>query len=285
MDHYIPTDIIQTICSFLGGCYISFAPVSKRFYTSYILSGLDKNTICITPNTTIEFLSFAISTGLEINTSLSSNIAKHGSLDLMKFVIEHGCPWDVYECIEYAIDRNKIEILDWIYSGEKRYSHFSLLDKASRIGNIEILKWAVDKWGERCDWNMSCIYAAHCVKKNPEILKWIIKNGCPWDDLVTYYFVVNNNFEMLKWCLDNGCPWYEETSISYRLTKKKNYTKLKWVIENGCPWDPKVFNKLLQREDFEMLKWAVDNGCPWDYDINLYNIKDKKLVEWFIKKK
>ncbi len=44
-------------------------------------------------------------------------------------------------------------------------------------------------------------------------MKWLRKNGCPWDSNTFSSAAENGNLENMKWLKKNGCPWNENTFV------------------------------------------------------------------------
>ena len=70
-----------------------------------------------------------------------------------------------------------------------------------------------------------------------DALKWLHKNGHPWDEWTCSWAAQGGHLEVLKWAYNYGCPWDERTCS--------------WAAELG---------------HLEVLKWARANECPWDRD-------------------
>jgi hypothetical protein len=59
---------------------------------------------------------------------------------------------------------------------------------------------------------------AHTCSQSPhfchlEILKYLQKNGCPWNSNVCSFAAKNGHIEVIKWSRENGCEWDSYTSM------------------------------------------------------------------------
>ena len=68
-----------------------------------------------------------------------------------------------------------------------------------------------------------------------ECLKYLHKNGCPWNAEATCGAAANGHLECLKYLHKNGCPW-NSRATSYA-AKNGHLECLKYLHQNGCPWD------------------------------------------------
>ncbi len=42
---------------------------------------------------------------------------------------------------------------------------------------------------------------------NLENMKWLLENGCTWDEKTFSEAAYNGNLENMKWLRENSCPW------------------------------------------------------------------------------
>ena len=68
-----------------------------------------------------------------------------------------------------------------------------------------------------------------------ECLKYLHKNGCPWDEDTTWYAALNGNLKCLKYLHENGCPWDENATC--HAAYEGQLECLKYLHQKGCPWD------------------------------------------------
>ncbi len=157
-------------------------------------------------------------------------LIKYGKLDLLQHAIGD-MPLSFPVC-ELAAESGQLNILKWAIE-KGYYSEYDWDSKicsiAARNGHLEILKWAREKG---CGWTATtCINAA--IKGHLHILKWAVENGCNWDKRVCRCAARNGHLDVLKWARINGCDW--DSSVCSSATVAGHLHVLKWARENGCP--------------------------------------------------
>jgi hypothetical protein len=95
-----------------------------------------------------------------------------------------------------------------------------------------------------------------------EALKWLRKEGCPWDKRVCASAARGGHLELIRWARINGCSWDEVTC--YNAASAGHLAILKWARASGCPWNHMICAFAAARGHLEVLQWARANGCPWD---------------------
>jgi hypothetical protein len=125
------------------------------------------------------------------------------NIQILKWVREHGCPWDEHTCTEaaskgdleklkwarehgcpctekaimYAIKNNQVETLNYLANADpcKPETIFRL---ATEEGKIHVLNWAVKKFPEYDHRNFRMLFNSdHPVKFQPQVLTWLYKKG------------------------------------------------------------------------------------------------------------
>ena len=110
--------------------------------------------------------------------------ASNGQLECLKYLHEHGCPWDEETC--------------WY---------------AAKNGHLECLKYAHE---QGCPWNVwTCWYAAKYG--HLECLKYAHEHGCPWDAKTYFCAMSNGNMEVILFLIEREHPHAQ----SLRLTWEK----------------------------------------------------------------
>ena len=66
-----------------------------------------------------------------------------------------------------------------------------------------------------------------------DIMKWLLANGCPCNNLTFHAASGNGNLDNMKWLRANGCPFGKATF--YNAVVNGNQYNIKWLKENGCP--------------------------------------------------
>ena len=118
-----------------------------------------------------------------------------------------------------------------------------------------------DSWVGEKESSKKLLYGS--VKNgNLEMIKFYIKNGCPWDENVCSYAAHGGHLEILKWARSEGCPW--DRWVCINSADKGHLEILKWARSQGCPWNKWVCILAALGGHLEILKYARSEGCPWD---------------------
>ena len=95
---------------------------------------------------------------------------------------------------------------------------------------------------------------------NLDILKWLKRNGCPWNEDTFTAAATHGNLENMKWLKKNGCHWKENTF--YGAVENGNIENMAWLKENNCPCKGTTFYLAVKGGNIETINWLKDNGCP-----------------------
>ena len=132
----------------------------------------------------------------------------------------------------------------------------------------ELLLWAKSTLG--CPYTICLVASTTNVKAcsmaakqgDLEMLQWLHRNGCPWNEETCMCAAEKGHLEILQWARMNGCPWNERTcSLAAR---NGHLGVLQWAHINGCSWNENTCASAARNGQMEVLQWAQTNGCPWN---------------------
>ncbi|KAL6070948.1 Ankyrin repeat domain-containing protein [Balamuthia mandrillaris] len=104
-------------------------------------------------------------------SNLCEAAADSGSLQVLQWARENGCPWDSKTC-----------------------------NRAAANGHLAVLQWARENG---CPWSEeTCANAAK--NGHLEVLKWARENGCRWDERTCVLAAEGGHEEVLKWARDHS---------------------------------------------------------------------------------
>jgi hypothetical protein len=147
-----------------------------------------------------------------------------GHLEVLKYLLNNGC-YLPNRTIDTAALFGRLEIVRYLYEDNDWSVDEYTIMSASQSGNLNLVKY-LHKW--ECPWDeRATAYAS--MDGNLEILKYLHENGCPWDSTSTCKAVIFNRLEVLKYLHQNGCP-IDESVISTSTNKPKIF---KYLYENG----------------------------------------------------
>jgi len=170
---------------------------------------------CIVPKLSeLEFRVFR-----EVNRESRDTIRRSGRELKDTFIVE---VWDEDDGT-YEEETRKIE-------GEDGQCHFCY--EAAETGNLALLRWL---WEEKMfEWDEGTINKAAEIG-HLHIVKYCMKQNCPFNELVCALAAVNGHLDVLKYLHENGAPWNRRTC---HFAAQNNHIEcLNYAKENGCPHD------------------------------------------------
>jgi len=92
-----------------------------------------------------------------------------------------------------------------------------------------------------------------------DVLQWLRKHGCPWDDWMLWYAACYGHVHILKWARaqDPPCPWN-----AIMCGEAPDLDTLRWMRQEGCPWDTGTVLQLAISGQLDMVQWALEQGAP-----------------------
>jgi hypothetical protein len=143
----------------------------------------------------VPLLAWARKNGAPWDREVCIRVVGMNQLEVIKWALEHDCPWYPVDCCLAAIANRNFAMLEWLRDSGKPWQSTVACSNAARAGNLEMLQWLRDNG---CPWDSwTCTGAA--AHNRFEVLKWAVANGCPWDDDVYYHAKNSGNAEMIKW--------------------------------------------------------------------------------------
>lgn len=180
------------------------------------------------------------------------------NIEILKYLRKNNCEWNSWSCSAAASTGN-LEILKWLRKEGCPWDQ-TTCGYAAREGHLDLLKWARSNGCEWSEWVFS--KAAQCG--DIEILEWLLREGCPWSRNACATAAEFGHLNVLKWLRDNGCEWCKMTCIC--AAAEGNLAVLQWARLNGCEWSSSVCSRAAEGGHLEILKYARTEGCPWNDD-------------------
>lgn len=179
------------------------------------------------------------------NEKICAAAARHGRLDILKWLRQKGFPWDDRTCVD-----------------------------AIRNNHFDVLKWAM-KCG--CPRNVyhNVIYVA-ILNGNPEIINWLHKKRVPLNGNENLSKYKKLSQTMMPWCEQHG---YANESLSEYVVRANHITLFKWIIEEGS-MHADILPHIINHQRYEMLILGAFRGYFTREDELQYY--DSKLRDWFL---
>lgn len=203
--------------------------------------------------------------GFTCDENVCAAAAAGGHLECLKFLHDHGVPWDIITCVD-AAKGGHLKCLKYAHeNGCKKVTQRGdficqspecVCAFASQYGQLECLKYA---HSVGFLWKSSTIY----LSRDIECIKYAHENGCPWDAFSTKCAAGRGNLDILKYLHENGCPWDEWTCTN--AAKEGKVQCLIYAHENGCPWSADTYYFACSAHQDACCEYLRAHGCPTDH--------------------
>lgn len=173
-----------------------------------------------------------------------------------------------YDLCVRSIENNLVKWLDWGCKNNYGWFNGQIIEHLCNIAainnSLESLKYLYENFNDKQLWGTTTTrYAASYG--NIDILKYLHKNGCPWDWKTCKYAVETDCLECLEYAHKNGCLWNEDvmnTAIQYG-----SINCIKYLDLNNCPTE---YNSVIVAARFgkvEVLKYIVSRNLFVEKDL------------------
>lgn len=164
-----------------------------------------KTTIAVTKYGRLECLKYALEHGCRVDRWVCDYAIINGHFDCFYYAFEKGCPRGD-ELSRYAAQYGTLELLKFVIQHCGMHEYISL--DASKNKNVECFEYVHNLGCRKLDACRSAAYVG-----NLDGLKFAHKNGYPWDANVCSGTVAYDHVDCLKYAVENGCPWNKEECL------------------------------------------------------------------------
>ena len=223
----------------------------------------------------------------DYNTAFKA--AKSGHLNVLKYVVEHGCPLTPGPFENHlnlhATAIVHTEVVKYLIGlGTPEMTLDRLCNLAAEKGNLELLMWLMEIG---CTYNQQELFGSATVRGHLKVLRWLHEErGWPIPDDIANKAAFSGHVAILEWLRSIGCSF--TTLTCERAAKGGHLEALKWLREVAdCAWDgmytliPICFQPWLlshhslqlfpientitaarEMKHYEVGSWAERHGCP-----------------------
>jgi hypothetical protein len=178
----------------------------------------------------IAMLEWVHSQGGELDEYVCSSAA---NLETLKWLREHGCPWESKRSCRSFASTGKLDMLEWAVENGLPW-HPTAGEVAAWGGYKEVLMWAIEK-GLPIEKSPGKVCAEAAHGGHFEMLKWLRDEGYTWERHTCSLAAKEGHWEVLKWAVENGCPLSFKTLRAVRKFYGEEIEVQKWLIEHRCP--------------------------------------------------
>jgi len=125
---------------------------------------------------------------------------------------------------------------------------------AGSLRDKDLLQFYLERDGRE----IACTSIA--LANNLPFIRWLQREGCPWNEWTGYAAAKRGDLEMLKWLRREGCPWDEYTCEA--AAREGHLEVLKWLRSEGCPWDEDTCEAAAREGHLDVLERLRSEGCP-----------------------
>ena len=179
------------------------------------------------------------------------------NLKLVKWLHSVGCPWN-NRATKTAVENRNIETLEWLCSQNPPCPINVASCYVSAGINIDFtaLIWLNKNYPQIKIPDICSYYSVRA--SNYKITKWLLKNGCEWNDYCIEAAAMNGNLEMIEWLINKDCPLLNHMEISMAINNNdKECVELLYKL--GC--DLKEFHlfEAIKQGNFELFSFIRKN--------------------------
>lgn len=227
--------------------------------------------------------------------------AESGILDNLKWLLENDCTWDEHtfaSSTRFGYYDNKpqdnnlqdirLQNMKWLLKNSFPWDENTISD-AIKFNNLNNIKWILDNG---CPYGDVLFYET-VRNERLDVMKYFLEINLPLDEFTFNGGAISGNLVNMKWLLKNGCPWNDE-ACSYTTEfctlisdDDDGLNNMKWLYMMGCLWKESVFYTETDWYDYhsagvlQIMKMCLKNGCPWNERATDYSIDDD-ITEWLL---
>jgi len=204
------------------------------------------------------------------NESSFQTVIDTEDFELYEFLYSYGCK-PSSECFEEAIKLQDLDALKWFYSKNHSIDIEYCYILAAMTGNLCILKFLKTKNPNK-KIPRECLHSALKLE-NMILVKWLLKNGCEWDDFNSIETAVetkNYNFVIELRKINPPIPFpvtKEEEKTCFAVQTAINnddFCFINTLRELGFPMNESHTEWAAARGKFKFLISMVNQGFPYN---------------------
>jgi hypothetical protein len=189
--------------------------------------------------------------------------ARSGSIEVMRWCREQGCPWNAPFISHYAAESGNVELMAWVLQQPGTQLSEAVMSRAVGKGHAAMCYYMRE---QQCPWDANSTTAA-ASRGHVDLLRWLMENGCPWDaDDLCEGAAGSNSAEVLTYLQQQGLL-NSTARLTVMLNHAGHYNKLaaaQWLRDRDAQW-PTQFVAWRPWSD-DLVAWARAEGCTTQYE-------------------
>ena len=227
---------------------------------------IEYTSICsqVAKNGNIDLFMYFYRRGYLFDSDAIKNAAGNGHMDIILYIRDNY--GDIFEYSKMDVEicaaassGGHLECLSFLYNND-----FSIDRKVSRYaalnGHKHILEFAYDNliiWDEKACANASRNGHLDC-------LTYLHEKNCPLSARAYAYAARNGHYHIIKYLYEIGCPY--DIYACKNAAAGGHLNILKYFRRKKFPWDEQTCSNAVSICNFEILKYAHEHGCQWSSD-------------------
>jgi hypothetical protein len=189
--------------------------------------------------------------------AVPSIAAERGNLEMVRWLCEHGCPWQEYCILNKAVSSGSIELTAWVKQQPDVVCNQDTMNTAARKGFTAVCEYL---YAEQCPWSAQTCFCA-AVDGHVDTLRWLHENGCPWNAAHTCEAAAaGGSIDVIEYVVQQGIVFTPELLTVMLNAAGNKLAAAQWLRQQGAEW-PDLLYYLISRWSGETLEWARAEGC------------------------
>jgi hypothetical protein len=228
----------------------------------------------------IDLLTFCHTRIQPWDESIMRRAIASGRLSCVKYLFDHGCPWNERVFME-AAKNNHVDILEFFTAFQTLPREVGFI--AARLGHLNVLEflqkqnfpWCTEMMNEAafynrlecviflhehgCEWNETTMNSA-ATRRHIDMFVYLCEQGCPMSISACYDAIKLGCVDAVKALVHRGCYMNEENC---ELAARRGYLDILQILhEHGCPWNKNTCESAAMYGHLDCLQYAKHHGCP-----------------------
>ena len=207
----------------------------------------------------IELIEWALDHNYKIKKiSMFRKAIEYGDINVLQYLkdnIKNSNKYLKTPLYIYAIEKESIEILNWLIKSRCLYNNL-IFDLST---SSEIYKWITNN----LVWNTDQFYKV-IKSENIDKIMWVV-NSVPFlSEYICDIASECNSFKVLKWGVQNNFKYGENTCSNAALNG--NLKMIKFLRKNKCKWNSWTITDAASNGHNHVIKWCLKNNFQYSYD-------------------
>jgi hypothetical protein len=219
----------------------------------------------------------------ELPDNICNYAARSGTIDVLKWLKEHGCVYDTHTCAGAAAGA-RTDVLQYLRD-ERCESNQRACVAAARSGHLATLQWLRERgrpWpAERmcgdAAWSGSiemllylkqqgCVFNEFTMRSAAgrggiPVCQYLLGEQCPCDVQACADAAAGGHLETVRFLHNNGCPW-DATTICTSAASSGSIELMQYLKQQGCVFNEAVMSAAAGRGDVHLCQYYARSSVP-----------------------